>query len=83
MSPGKSPQENVYCLQLSEPSGLHVGVAGVNPLGGGTAPGFASVDVAPLIEIFFEECAVGTNVAVITYDKTGKAAPQGFFAIFD
>src|SRR6185312_9815752 len=83
MTPGKSPGEGVYCLELSNPSAVHVGIAGLNPLGGGSQPGFASVDMGPFIEVIFEECATGTTVAIHTYNKEGKAAPEGVFAIFD
>ena len=81
MTPGATPAEGVYCLKI-EPSPLHVGIAGLGFLGG-SAPGFAEVDMAPLFEVIFEDCSSETTVAVHTYNAKGEAAAEGFFAIFD
>lgn len=81
MTPGASPGTGVYCLDI--PGTLHVGVAGMNSLGGGSIPGFAAVDLGPVFEVIFEECAVGTTVAVHTYNPKGEAAAAGFFLILD
>jgi hypothetical protein len=80
MTPGPSPVEGVYCLEI--PGTLHVGVGGLS-FGGGTVPGFVAVDMAPLFEVLFEDCAVGTTVAVHTYNAKGEIKAEGFFAIFD
>lgn len=77
MTPGASPGTGVYCLDI--PGTLHTGVATSNSLGGGVVPSIDAVDMAPIFEVLFEECAAGTTVAVHTYNDKGEAAAAGFF----
>lgn len=77
MSPGGSPSTGVYCLSI--PGTLHNGVATSNSFGGGTVPSIEAVDLAPIFEIIFGECAEGTTVAVHTYNVKGESVEAGFF----
>lgn len=81
MSPGGSPATGVYCLAI--PGTLHNAVATSNSFGGGTVPSIEAVDMAPLFEILFGECAEGTTVAVHTFNVKGEAVEAGFFLLLN
>ena len=83
LTPGKEAKEGIFCLDMENPTAIHVGVAGLNLFGGGSQPGFASVNLAPLFEVIFEDCTNETTLVVHTYNAKGETAPEGFFAIFD
>ena len=81
MTPGTSPAVGIYCLDV--PGTVHIGVASGDAAGGGVLQSIVEVNVTPLLEISSSKCAIGTTVAIHTYDTTGTAAAAGFFAEFN